>query len=403
MNRELENLLDPVSLDQPCGIDLEDTGELHGLEHMMAGKEETQFSEALPPNWKEVLKHAKELFGKSKNLWVATYFSIALFNVGGLPKLSEGLELLLELLKKYWDNLYPLIDAEESENEKYIIRISPLESLFSIRGSLYQGIGETKFTNSKLLENMKFSQLLAFAEKKEQKGITDFYSAVKDSSNKEEIKQNIETVSSIQEICSNIDDFINSKIGKQNNTVKISVFKNLLESVKHYLSEPLQSKGTSQPEISGDNAKGDAALQNVTAGITGFSVQNVIIKDRKDASCLIDSIINWYKINEPSSPVLLFLKRANTLLEKNFAENVQELANLGVEQVRAIFGRDCVKIEEIQNKNQPQFPPQPPMAGRPSGPSGSPFAQPPRMPMPPPGMGSGPSGGFSMDDDDFDD
>jgi type VI secretion system protein ImpA len=62
------------------------------------------------------------------------------------------------------------------------------------------------------------------------------------------------------------------------------------------------------------------------------------IRSRDDAVRAIDHISEYFRKNEPSSPVPLLLQRAKRLVAKDFMEILRDLTPDGVSQAEAIGG-----------------------------------------------------------------
>ena len=62
------------------------------------------------------------------------------------------------------------------------------------------------------------------------------------------------------------------------------------------------------------------------------------IRTRADAMKAMDAIATFFKQNEPSSPVPLFLERAKRLVGKNFLEVLSDVVPDGVAAARAAGG-----------------------------------------------------------------
>lgn len=124
---EVEQLLKPVSAEEPCGKDLSYDPNFLALEGLIAGKRETQFSAAEEPDWKAVHDACLALLGQSKDLRVAVILCLALLKLEGAVGLRDGLALLKGSLERYWPELYPKLDPEE--NNDPLERINVIASI----------------------------------------------------------------------------------------------------------------------------------------------------------------------------------------------------------------------------------------------------------------------------------
>jgi type VI secretion system protein ImpA len=112
----LEQLLAPVSAEQPCGEDLAFSPEVDAIDRARQADDPsidqgawvTTLKEA---DWKFVVKECSNLIARrSKDLQLTVWLVEASARTGGLRGLADGLSLLAALCDRYWDQLYPLLD-----------------------------------------------------------------------------------------------------------------------------------------------------------------------------------------------------------------------------------------------------------------------------------------------------
>ena len=113
---ETEALLQPISPENPCGDDLSYDVSLQELDMLLRGKEETQFSAAEDPDWKQVRDQCAELFRRSKDLRIAVTLCLALMKLESLPGLRDGFSLLRSLIQNYWTDVYPRLDPDDDND-----------------------------------------------------------------------------------------------------------------------------------------------------------------------------------------------------------------------------------------------------------------------------------------------
>ena len=366
MDNIFTELLEPVSLDEVCGVNLEDTGDLNNLEQLAKGKEETQFSEAEPADWKNILNESKGLFKKSKDLWVTSYIITALYTTEGFKGLNDGFDFFLELLNKYWNSLYPLID--EDDDDPYSFRLNVFKSLFSLRGLLYCNINNSVITNSRTFSNITIREAIEFIESKNEDKIIELHNSVKDSS-EEQIKSIIENIDSILTYLNALMQFLNEKIGEDGNSIETTDFIILLRNVFDYLSLSLQEKEAvienkneninaeqgmidKEDDTSKSIPKNTHEFDKSTQYMSKSSVNLQNIKGRNDIKQIFRVICDWYKINEPSSPVPLFIKRAESLVDKSFIDIIQNIAGNTIPQIQLLFGNALSSETGLDNSEQ---------------------------------------------------
>jgi len=123
---QIEELLTPISPDQPAGSDLRYAPIAGQIREARRNEEAISQGE-----WKREIKTAdyllvttlaqKALRQNGKDLQVAAWLTEALLAREGLTGLRQGLELLHGLLANYWDTAYPLIEDGDVD-----LRANPL-------------------------------------------------------------------------------------------------------------------------------------------------------------------------------------------------------------------------------------------------------------------------------------
>lgn len=117
MSLDVTSLMDPIAADAPCGEDLEYAPEYLELQAAAAGKPEQQVGESFvaaePPDWRDVARRAADLLARTRDLRVACHLARALLHTEGVGGLRDGLAVVGAYLDRYWDDVYPRLDAED--------------------------------------------------------------------------------------------------------------------------------------------------------------------------------------------------------------------------------------------------------------------------------------------------
>jgi type VI secretion system protein ImpA len=118
---KVEQLLNPVTADAPCGDDLAFSPELDAIAQarkaddpsIEQGAWVTTLKEA---DWKFVTKRCALLIEtRSKDLQLAVWLAEASAKTGGLRALGDALLVIAALCERYWDGLYPQPDEDGFE------------------------------------------------------------------------------------------------------------------------------------------------------------------------------------------------------------------------------------------------------------------------------------------------
>jgi type VI secretion system protein ImpA len=333
-----EELLQPISGESPCGEDLSDDASLQELDAMARGKQETQFSAAEPPDWKQVRSRCLELFTRSKDLRIAMTLTVASIELDGLPGFRESLALVKGLIETYWDAVYPRLDPAD-END-------PLQRM-NIVGSLATPMG-TYGDPLRILERLRAIPLCKSVQLgrynlteilRAESGVAESgkpvvamarIDATFQDSNPEELGEVFQALSDCLALVLSIDESITRTVGAVNApdlTPLSSDLGAMQRRVAPYIKEaPAPATGT-------DSVSGAAG----SAGQVAFSLEGEI-RSRKDVVLLLQKICLYYDRIEPSSPVPLLLKRATRLAEMDFMQIIGDLSPDAIAQVRIISG-----------------------------------------------------------------
>ncbi|MBE0541998.1 MAG: type VI secretion system protein TssA [Verrucomicrobia bacterium] len=350
MNELVEKLLQPVSADQPCGADLSYDPRLDELETLLKGKPEVEMGSivkpAEPPEWRMLQDKSVAFLGHSKNLRVALMLCCAWLKTGGLAGFRDGLQLVRGLLEQYWPNVYPLLDPEDNNDPTQ--RLNILGALTAARGSvsgwlmivdyLYAApICQPKGAPPITLEQLQAAKQRDAGVEGAPKDVPDpakLAAAIRDSGT-DRIVATHQAVEEALEAARGIDELLTTTLGAGNTIsfeVLQSTLKELLAALNPYL--PGSAGAESGPAIAGGESVEGATGGAASAGI--FISGSV--RSREDVVRAIDSICDYYRQVEPSSPVPYLLRRAQKLATMNFVQAMQELSLANVDALRPSMG-----------------------------------------------------------------
>lgn len=342
----VDDLLKPVSDEKPCGEDFTYHPSLQNLETLVRGKQKSQFdSEDKPdweePDWQEVKEKALEVLGQSKHLTPAVILSAALVRLGGADGLRDGLAVLHGMIEKYWADLYPRLDPEDNNDPTE--RLNILNNLASAREPyrfcLY--LRQTVLCNSPSLGRVTLEQILAAKEKAAGSGgsapeLNQVQAAFRDAG----AGPAQATLAQVNEAISHaegIDSFLDSTLGSGSG-VNFEPLNKLLGEMKHAL-EPYAGGGEPQAEAAPESAGAPASAGAAPAAARSVQGVSGTIQTRTDVVKALDLICDYYRDNEPSSPVPLIIQRARRLVAKDFMEIMTDLTPEALTQLQVITGR----------------------------------------------------------------
>jgi type VI secretion system protein ImpA len=348
---DVESLLRPVSPDTPCGEDLEYSG-LMELERVAQGSAEQELGRggaedhgkhfvvaAREPNWAEVGRVAAELAGKTRDLRVILYLTRALVRTDGFPGLRDGLALLRGTIERYWECLYPVIDPEDQDPTFRVNTLAALEDL----ESLLRPLREAPIVSAAGVGRFSLRDLaVARGEVPPPEGgeppTPATIEAAFRASDLGALQAQAAAVTGALEDLRAIDAAVTDHLGAGNAT-SFEKLPQLLGEAERLLREHLAGRGgaaggaAAEPRPAGSPGAGPLRPPATAAPLWGE------ISSREDVVRVLDRVCEYYRRQEPSSPVPILLERAKRLVAKDFMAIIRDLAPAGLAEVEAVRGR----------------------------------------------------------------
>jgi len=337
----IEELLQPISPEEPCGVDVSYEPAMQELETLLVGKPETQFSPAEEPRWEEVRDRCVELLRRSKNLRVSVVLCLALLRVGGLPGFGDAFVLLQRMLVQYWESLFPRLDPDDNNDPTE--RVNILAALVTPFGSFedpmqfLRRLREAPLTDSTRVGRFSLADIVPAKTPGAEAvapvaNATQVQAAFRDTP-PEKLERLANAVSDSIKAAKAIDEFLTRTIGANRAPDWTPLLSTLLEIAKTLpadMSHLLPANGTSD---------GDAAQSGAPARAAS-GAGNGAIESRQDVVRTLERVCEYYSRAEPASPVPLLLRRAQRLVEMNFLEIIADLSPDAVTQIRNVAGTE---------------------------------------------------------------
>lgn len=333
----VDKLLQPVSDDSPCGDDLEYEPEFGELERAAQGKPGHEMGDKKiapePPDWGEVAEAAEALLGRTKDLRVAIHLAHASLNLEGLPGLASGLELINRMLHDFWDNLHPVLDAEDDNDPTLRMNsLMPLNSSEEFIASLDRAIlASSKSLGRFSMRDTRIASGEITLPAEDETPVPDptHIDAAFLDCDLDELTANAEAISQCVDTVKDLEAYALERVGAEF-APDLGRLSAELKAVHFKLREQLARRGVELDTVEGEGAEGAAAPQSIPGEI----------RSRDDAIRVLDRVCEYFRKNEPSSPVPLLLQRAKRLISKDFMEILRDLTPQGVSEAETIGGLD---------------------------------------------------------------
>ncbi|MCO8164729.1 type VI secretion system protein TssA [Pseudomonas sp. 21LCFQ010] len=334
-------LLSAVSAQLPCGEDLEYDADFLQLERDALGKPERIMGDAVqpaePPQWRQIEQSSSALLQRSKDLRITHFLAQSALALDGIAGLANTLDLIEQLLRQYWDGLYPLLDADDDNDPT--LRINALAGLS----------GDTNLRllrDSPLVRSRAFGTLSLRAAlhasgvsiaSDESLSLDTFNAALRDS-DPQSLQDTRDALSLALQRATGIETFVNEQVGSAQG-VDLTPLKQPLRQALQVLGEPAPAHAPpAHDEPAASDQPHAAAPAPVAAAAPRASGE---ITDRDDVVRNLDRLLAYYARHEPSSPLPVLLNRARGLVHADFASIVRNLIPDGMSQFETLRGPEA--------------------------------------------------------------
>jgi type VI secretion system protein ImpA len=327
---DVESLLSPVSESSPCGEDLEYDADFLALEQACRGKEEQQFGDTVvpaeEPDWRVVKEMSIKLLARTKDIRIAVFLSRALSHTDGLNGYFAGLTYTTKLCETYWENVFPLLDAEY-ENDP-VMRMNALATLASSDGGL-RDLKQCAFLKGRFgqLLGKDFAQVSGAADGAAGRTEAELIGLI--SGAKEEDEAKVQLLVDVRDMAVKLQSLLNDKAGSQNAVD--------LKPLRNFLNGPAKLVLKLQPSAQEESVTidGETAVQQTPSG---RPISSGDIRSREDAMQALNRVCEFFERHEPTNPAPLFIRRAQRMMTMNFVDIIQELVPESMAQVQTLAG-----------------------------------------------------------------
>ncbi|WDU62369.1 type VI secretion system protein TssA [Pseudomonas poae] len=332
-------LLAAVSATSPCGEDMEYDAQFLQLERDAKGQPERSMGDSIlpaePPEWRSIQQQSLDLLQRSKDLRITHFLLQSTLALQGVAGLAEALTLINALLREYWADLHPRLDADDDNDPT--VRINALSGLTS--DATIRLLRESILTRSRtfgpvsLRAALNAGGLMSFPD--EHLGAQQLNAAFLDS-DPEQLQATRDALSAARAACEAIEQQVSDQVGSAQG-VDLSLLKQPLKQALQILNQAVpDTAGSSEPEaVSDDNAP---SVDFAAAPVAPRPVGDIASRD--DVLRSLDKILAYYTRHEPSSPLPVLLNRAKNLVHADFAAIVRNLIPDGMSQFENLRGPD---------------------------------------------------------------
>lgn len=336
---ETSLLLAAVSDTSPCGEDLEYDSDFLQLERDALGRPERSMGDAIqaaePPEWRQLEQACHGLLQRSKDLRITHYLLQSRLALRGVEGLADSLELILELLSRYWPEIHPQLDADDDNDPT--VRINTLSGLTceTNLGLLRNAV----LVRSRVFGNITLRAALnaagLYPASSESLSVEELGGALQDADS-ESLQLTRDALGRALQSLDAIERLVSEQVGSAQG-VELSALQQLLKLALQVLGDsPAGANVCNHPA---DTSAPDEASMHPASAHAAMRVSGEIA-NRDDVLKSLERILTYYARHEPSSPLPVLLNRARSLVNADFATIVRNLIPDGMSQFENLRGPD---------------------------------------------------------------
>jgi len=335
-------LLAPVSDDFPCGTDLEYDAQFLQLERDAQGRPERVMGDAVqpaePPDWRQIEQACQALLERSKDLRITHFLTQARLALHGVPGLAASLELIRALLADHWLHLHPQLDADDGNDPT--VRINALAGLTS--DNTLSLLRDAVLARSRTFGQVSLRgavQAAGFqAGAQAPLSVEELSAALRDT-DPALLAQTHDALDTALSACEAIERGVNEQVGSASG-VDLTPLSQLLRQGRQVLLDYAYLDATGPDHAPADAQAADAPGADAPAGAVAArpAARAGEINSRQDVRASLDKLLQYYARHEPSSPLPVLLRRAQNLVDADFATIVRDLIPDGLSQFENLRG-----------------------------------------------------------------
>jgi type VI secretion system protein ImpA len=315
----LEKLLTPVSEEAPSGEDLAYDPERSEIEQAFESSVSVDTTGAAAAeadvDWRRIIGLIERQSARTKDLWLAVYLCRGGAKSGDLALVATGAEYLAGLCETFWESAHPQIEEYGFQGRK-----TPCESL-ARRAEFLGPLRRAPVLSHPRLGRFSGDDLERFSTAAESaEGYGVFRAALNDTP-EETLQAAAQHFSTISAAIRRVDAVLMAKAEGDtgaNFATTYETLKDLRASVLKFCSAPVEEEEA--PAAAEEISETPGAP---TPARTRSSGQ---IESREDVLKALDAIGEYYRRNEPTSPVPLVLKRAREWVNVDFLDLLSDIA-----------------------------------------------------------------------------
>ncbi len=323
---QLEKLATPVSPELPCGASLEDTSELAAFDAqrifglLVAPKDE--------PDWRDLRNRSLAVLAQSRDIRVLAHLTAAALRTHTLAETLGVFPLLHTWLTHHFDAVYPVLEedaiARRNALNCFADRVAIVDPLRRLPILTHAQVGPLSLRDIDIATGVQPNPDPESSPHVESEIATALQEA-----DAQALSRLAERATSAWQSLNAVQDLMRDKCGEAS-VPNFDAIKVQVERIRRFIS----------PRILDMADAGDTAPASADAPASAPSSMPSAIKSRREAVQAMDAVANYFRNNEPNSPVPLLLERAKRWVSMDFLAVLADIAPDALEQARRVTGSE---------------------------------------------------------------
>lgn len=316
---DVETLLQPVSDDAPAGEDLYGDPERTQIELAFEG-------DADEVDWREIVRLIEQQATRTKDVWLGVYLARAGARLGRLDVAVAGTQFLAGMFDRYWNSMHPALDELGFQGRK-----GPCESLIRI-GEFLGPLRRVTLVSHPRLGSYSGDDLKRFDEEGASADGYGMFRAAINEVPAEELQQTVAQLEAMRDALAQVDRVLVDHADGDTGTDFTAAYA-AIDSIRSAL---LPYAGLA-PEEAGAVEEPVAGVVTPAAASAGGPRIGGRVESREDVIKAIDAIADYYRRNEPGSPIPVALERVRGWVTMDFLTLLKDITPDGINQAETVL------------------------------------------------------------------
>ncbi len=351
MALDITSLLEPISSTAPSGIELRYEPDFQALQDEIEPKTDyevvngKEVPKVRPRDWSGLHQTALTLSAKGRDLRLLIILLRTGLATGGAAAAHQGLQLIRESLDRYWEDLHPALDREETDPmEQAFARINALRQLAG-SDSVLMDLREATIVDSRGLGGLSLRDIeIASGRTAPSPGHkapdASLVGAVFKMCEPENVQATRQALSAALEEVAGIERVVGEKLGDPTAVPDLEPLAATLRSMIQEIDTHSGAKAPSRPEPTAVEAGTPMSNGHDTGANLAPQRAGGRLDSRDDVVAALDQILDYYRRREPSSPIPMVVERVKRLVPLSFMDLMEDLAPSSVKELKGVAGLD---------------------------------------------------------------